>query len=287
MIARASTAAKFAPLARYLVTGRDGSAPGRVAWTTSRNLPSDDPLLAADLMQATAAQNVRTSEPAYHLALSFAPGDHPTPQLLRQVADRALAELGLTDHQAIVVAHDYRAHAHVHVVVNRVHPDTHTVWDRWRDQTMLQRLLADQERALGVRELPAHDRAVKRASPDPGPGNTARQRDRATERALAERLRTVLPEIRASRTCDELRERLAERDLQIERRAKGLVMTYGSTTIRASALAADASLARLEARLGPLDGERVRTASRSPDPTRTAFHGAMSVAVVSLCPKVS
>jgi hypothetical protein len=91
MIARCSTVAKFAPLARYLVTGRDGSAPTRVAWTESRNLPSDDPLLAADLMQATAAQNLRVQEPAYHLALSFAPEDHPTPQLLRQVADRVLA----------------------------------------------------------------------------------------------------------------------------------------------------------------------------------------------------
>jgi hypothetical protein len=270
MIARASTAAEFGSLARYLVTGREGSCPTRVAWTESRNLPSDDPLLGADLMQATAAQNLRVQEPAYHLALSFAPEDHPTPQLLRQVADRVLAELGLADHQAIVVAHYDRAHAHVHVVVNRIHPDTLAVWDRWRDQTTLQRVLADQERALGVRELPAHDRAVERVSHDSGHADTTRPQDRAAERAFTEQLRTLLPEIRASGTWHELRERLAEHDLQIERRAKGFVITDGTTTIRASALAADVSFARLEARLGPVD-DRERTTLRSPGPTRTAF----------------
>jgi hypothetical protein len=270
MIARASTAAEFGSLARYLATGREGSCPTRVAWTESRNLPSDDPLLGADLMQATASQNLRTQEPAYHLALSFAPEDNPTPQHLRQVADRALAELGLADHQAILVAHDDRAHAHVHIVVNRVHPDTLAVWDRWRDQTTLQRVLADLERALGVRELSAHDRAVDRVSPGSGPADAARHRDRAAERAFAEQLRTLLPEVRASRTWQELRERLAAHDLQLERRAKGLVITDGSMTIRASALAADVSFARLEARLGPVD-DHDRTAPRSPEPTRTAF----------------
>ena len=59
MIAMTSSGRRFLSLARYLLHGRSGEETERVAWTTGRNLGTDDPELAAALMQTIADQNVR------------------------------------------------------------------------------------------------------------------------------------------------------------------------------------------------------------------------------------
>ncbi|MDQ6635831.1 MAG: relaxase/mobilization nuclease domain-containing protein [Gemmatimonadota bacterium] len=125
-----------------------------MAWSSSRNLPTDDPELGAKIMRATAAQNVRVDKPVYHLALSFDPNDTVDRAAMERVADRVLAALRLQEHQVVIVAHKDREHAHVHLLVNRVHPETGRVWSRWQDQRMVQQALREEERALGIRQVP-------------------------------------------------------------------------------------------------------------------------------------
>ena len=141
-------------LARYLVEGRAEEAENRVAWVASRNLPTDDPELAARIMRATAAQNVRVKEPVYHVALSFDPGDVVDRAAMERVADRVLETLGLQEHQILIVAHADRDHPHVHLLINRVHPETGKVWSRWQDYPAIQRVLREEEEALGLRRVP-------------------------------------------------------------------------------------------------------------------------------------
>ena len=74
---------------------------------------------------------------------------------MERVADRVLARLGLEGHQVLIVAHRDREHPHLHVLVNRVHPETGKAWDRWQDLPRMQRVLREEERALGLRELAA------------------------------------------------------------------------------------------------------------------------------------
>ena len=153
MIAVSSSGKSFRSLASYLVNGRTGKEQDRVAWTVSRNLPTRDPELAATFMRATAAQSDRVEKPVYHIALSFAPGDPVDRTTMERVATRLLEQLGLAQHQAVVVAHRDRGHAHVHILVNRVHPETGKAWERWQDQPVIQQVLREEERALGLREV--------------------------------------------------------------------------------------------------------------------------------------
>lgn len=155
MIGISSSSKSFAALGKYLVVGRDKVEEGRVAWTSARNLPTDDPELAAKIMRATASQNVRVSQPVYHLALSFDPGDVVDRAAMERVADRVLTELKLDQHQAVIVAHADRSHPHVHILVNRVHPETGLVWDRWQDYPVIQRVLREEEKNLGLRPVEA------------------------------------------------------------------------------------------------------------------------------------
>ena len=153
MIGVSSSNKSFRVLARYLAEERNVEEQKRVAWVTSRNLPTDDPETAARIMRATAAQNVRVREPVYHLTLSFDPGDNVDRAAMERVADRVLVELHLQEHQVLIVAHGDREHAHMHLMVNRVHPETGKVWSRWQDYPTIQRVLREQEEALGLRRV--------------------------------------------------------------------------------------------------------------------------------------
>src|SRR5574338_354580 len=172
MIAVSNSGKSFRALAAYLATGRSGQEHERVAWTTSRNLPTSDPELAAVFMRATAAQSDRIAKPVYHVVLSFDPGDGVDRTAMERVAGRVLDRLGLAEHQAVIVAHRDRAHSHVHMLINRIHPETGKAWERWKDQPVIQQVLREQERELGLREVPgrlapsqSHDKAAPEQSP--------------------------------------------------------------------------------------------------------------------------
>ena len=90
-----------AGLQDYLLDGKSGR--GRVEWTLTRNLPTEDPRYAAAVMRATAEQNPRVQKPVYHLSLSASPGEQISKEKWEQIADRVLKRLGLDDRQALVV----------------------------------------------------------------------------------------------------------------------------------------------------------------------------------------
>lgn len=253
MIATTSSGRSFRALATYLEHGRSGQETDRIAWVTSRNLGTDDPELAAALMDATAAQNVRVERPVYHLSISFDPHDPVTPEQTQQVADRVLAELGLAEHQALIVAHQDRAHPHLHIMLNRVHPETGRAWGRWQDRATIERVLREQERALGLREVPGRLYQLDGQTPPERAALTTggrRQAERSGEPVFVEQVRAHVAEYRAAASWEDLAERLAAHGLRLERRGQGLVITDGEHHVKASHVGRDLSLRRLEARFG-------------------------------------
>jgi len=256
MIAVASSGRRFRALIRYLEHGRDGETPNRIEWLSVRNLVVEDPRVAARVMQATAETNPKVDHPVYHVAVSFHPDDRVTRAQMVRVANRLLHELGLADHQALIVAHADRPHAHVHLVVNRIHPETGKAWNRWQDRVTTQRVLREEERALGLHEVPGR---LYQLPGRPLADHTAETRgehrtaERTGEKAILPRLRTHLAEYRAATSWADLETRLATDHLRLERKGQGLVITDGEREVKASRLARDFSFARLQERLGPYD----------------------------------
>ena len=253
MIGTTSSGRRFAALARYLVYGRSGEETERVAWTAGRNLGTDDPEVAAAMMQATANANEQVEAPVYHLTINFDPADPVTPERMQAVADRVLADLGLAEHQALMVAHRDRTHPHVHIMVNRVHPETGLAWDRWQDQPKIQRTLRILERELGLREVAGRLYQLDGQEPParaPLTSGERRQAERSGDPAFPDRVRAHLPEFRAARSWEELEATLARHGLRLERKGQGLVITDGKYQVKASRVARDLSLRRLEQRFG-------------------------------------
>jgi relaxase-like protein/DNA relaxase TraI-like protein len=253
MIATSSSGRRFAALARYLLHGRSGEETERVAWTAGRNLGTDDPEVAAALMQATSNANLQVESPVYHLTINFDPADAVTPEQIEAVADRVLKDLGLAGHQALMVAHRDRTHPHVHIMVNRVHPETLLAWDRWQDQPKIQRTLRMLERELGLREVAGRLYQLDGQEPPeraPLTNGEHRQAKRSSDPAFPDRVRAHLPELRATRSWEELEAVLASHGLCLERKGQGLVITDGTHQVKASRVARDLSLRQLEAGFG-------------------------------------
>jgi hypothetical protein len=126
----------FRQLARY-VRGR--SERPRATWFHAANLPGvtgiDDLELACRLVEAVQAQNTRAgSKRPYHLVISLHPEDRSLEvKELRQVVQHLVGTLGFSEHQYIAVRHDDKDHEHVHVAINKIHPETFRIhspaWD--------------------------------------------------------------------------------------------------------------------------------------------------------------
>ena len=127
----------FAGAAAYYFHDKRAWTSGRVAWTHTLNLMTDciskawqrmaytakhqDALKRASGQRATGA---KLKKPVFSYSLAWHPEQKPSKQDMLDAAMQTLAALGLSDHQAIVAAHNDEPHPHVHVIVNAVHPLT-------------------------------------------------------------------------------------------------------------------------------------------------------------------
>lgn len=269
MIANVVRGRGFAGLTRYLESDKEGREQSRIAWSETRNLPSDHPRDAALMMHATAAANFGVKRPVYHLSLSWDPTDRVDRERIVAVADRVLRELGLEKHQVLMVAHADTRHAHVHLMINRVHPETGRAWTGWRDFHALQRSLQAIEREMGFREVPG--RRIRLPGQEPPALSPAlstgalRTWQRTGEVPFAELVREVAGrDFVDARSWADLEARLARKGLRVETRRRGMVVTDGTELMKCSAVVPEASRAQLERRFGEryADHARERGASR-------------------------
>lgn len=258
----------FKALAAYLEYGKlNGSKVDRVDWIESRNLPTEHPQAAARIMLATARENQRVKKPVYHFTVSLAPGDPANRETMRQVADRTIRELGLQEHQVLIVAHRDRAHAHMHFMVNMIHPDRRTVWSDWRDWVRLQQALRPQEADLGLRIVPGTLAPVPEHASARAPRAPAPKLVRGNDAFLQRATREAGPHLMAARSWSELERALAERGLAIRVEGRGMIVTDGVHKVKCSEIDRAASRANLERRLGSLGayGARKAVAGRTLD----------------------
>ena len=233
MVASASTGSSFADLAGYLGGGEE-----RVGWVEARNVFADDVPSTVAEMREQAALSSKCEKPVFHITIAFDPSDNPTEAELRGAVDRTLRDVGLEDHQALVVRHVDRDHAHVHVMVNRVGPEGHA-WSTSFYKRRLRESVERQERELGVRWTGRNARAA----------GVARETDRGFARDVRDR---ALGDLRDAPTWADLDARLQAKGLRIERRGRGAVVSDGKREAKLSSVSRSVSRPRLEARLGSL-----------------------------------
>jgi hypothetical protein len=156
---RRNKGSSFKLLMNYLVSERDPET-GEVSLRGEVVL-SDDILwldTAAGEMEGVASGNRRCQDPVYHFQLTWQPGERPSRERWESAAKKAIADLGYAEHQYLIVAHDDKAHFHVHIMLNKVHPETTRAHTPLGDMLILDKALREIEHEQGWKESVGHYR---------------------------------------------------------------------------------------------------------------------------------
>ena len=206
-----------------MLRGKGGE---RCTWYMAGNLPGldrrDDAGLAVDVMELLQEGNRRAKgNKTYHLVISFHPTDRRLsfPEL-EDVVRRTVDAAGLSEHQYIAVRHSEQEHEHVHVAVNKIHPETLKIHHPYRAIPAYQALATILEQELGLHRV---DRARGHAR-----GHRARdfEAHRGIESFSGWARRTIGDIARLDRIASwsALHEELAGFGVRVVRRGNGLAI---------------------------------------------------------------
>ena len=142
----------------------------RVEWTETRNLATSEGERAGRIMAATAeaspelkrlagvaATGRKLEKPVCHYSLSWAKDEKPNRQEMRWAAQESLKALGMERHQALVVSHR-DGQPHVHVIANRVDPESGKAAGLNRSKLKLSKWAEEYERVQGKIRCPQRER---------------------------------------------------------------------------------------------------------------------------------
>jgi hypothetical protein len=127
----------FKGLAEYLTHDPKARTDERVDWTHTHNLANDHVPSAVDEMLWTARNaellkqeaGIRaggrvTECPVKEVSLDWSPEDKPTREHMIETAEGFLSHMKWQEHQTVMIAHNDKPYAHVHLMINVVHPET-------------------------------------------------------------------------------------------------------------------------------------------------------------------
>ncbi|WP_019647099.1 TraI/MobA(P) family conjugative relaxase [Novispirillum itersonii] len=229
----------------------------------------DLPAALAEI-EAIRQQKPEIEDKTYHMMVSFRDSDREklTDEVLKDIAAEFTKALGFEDHQYVAGTHINTNHFHMHLGINKVHPQTLHVKTPRRDFKTLERVARKMERKYGL----AIDRGMSDRDLTQAPGlspaaknHEARTWEQSFQRWMIENRDTLLPEIQKAGTWQALHEGLARHRVQIKQQGAGLVFATadGQQTMKASAFDRSCSKGGLEKRLGTFEPPRQELALKS------------------------
>ena len=211
--------------------------------------------LRARLVEAVQAQNTRAGgKRTYHLVVSLHPDDRRLERgELQQVVGKLVDSLGFSEHQYIAVRHEDTDHEHIHVAINKIHPETFRIhspaWDHQKLFTGARAL----ERELGLTPLRSRTRDREKI-PERAIDCEAHQGIHSFARWARENLR---PALRSSelRTWDDVHDVCGRLGVVARPHGNGLVFEDATRAVRVKASFVDRELSktRLCERLGEFE----------------------------------
>ncbi|NCC41861.1 MAG: relaxase/mobilization nuclease domain-containing protein, partial [Gammaproteobacteria bacterium] len=165
MIVKGFHTGSFGALARYITHDKDrASTAERVAWVQIDNCVTDSPGRVAAEMRALVARRealkaetgvsmagrkLKEGDPGFHLIVSWAGDENPAQEEALAKAREAVEAMGLGRHQRLMACHTDSGNIHVHVLINRIDPETGRAHPLSLSKRKLQKWALDYERAQG------------------------------------------------------------------------------------------------------------------------------------------
>jgi Relaxase/Mobilisation nuclease domain len=234
----------------------------KIDYLNGRGFLCDDLNSWTEEMIALASDAPKCTNPITHWVMSWHEDERPTRDQVEESIDILLEELGMTDRQVIYAAHQDTDNYHVHVMINRVHPDTLKAPNNFRDVELAHKAVA---RIAHIQGWQSEQRAryevidgkTKRVQHPPQAtkqlaGQIAQQIESHQGVKSAERvgIETGADLIRAAHSWRDLHQSLADRGMRYEQYGTGAYLYVGDVKLKASSAGRDCSLPQLKKRLG-------------------------------------
>ena len=214
-------------------------------------------------MIALARETVRSKMPVNHWIFSWPEGEQPTRNQVDELVDIFLEKMGLKDHQSIYGLHCDTRNYHVHIAVNRVHPETLKVvrTNNGFDIREAHKIKAFIEKKQGWSELvnapfvyTEEGELTERKLLDSGVKPTPKALDfeRATGEKSAQRIAQERGHelIKNAESWAELHAGLKQVGLSFEKKGSGAIIWVGEHAVKASSVDRAFSMGKLCKRLG-------------------------------------
>ena len=234
----------FTGLMKYLTNTQGNLA--RVGDIAMSNLVSDDVRMAC--IEATAIQKMNTrakSDKTLHLVMSFPSGEKPSSEILKKCEEQVVKELGMNDYQRISVVHGDTDNLHVHIVINKIHPKTHNIYEPYQSYKKLAKASVECEERFG---LTRDNHEFVRANVE---NRIEKIEIHKGEEALCSAIRTLGSRLSKAESWKEFHEILSANKYGVKIRANGLVFfDYQGNHVKASTVDRNFSKKKLEGKLG-------------------------------------
>jgi hypothetical protein len=279
-----SKAASIRDLADYIRAPHDQNPDEKVLYANGRGFLCDDHAAQREEMVAIAAESVRSKNPVNHYILSWREGEQPSPEQVEEAVSIFMEQLGWKDHQAIYGLHKDTDNIHLHIAINRVHPETLKVVEVHRgfDIELAHKAIARIEHAHGwQREQNGRYQVLEsgelaRAHYDPAKPRQPSRRKQDMENRTGEKSahRISIEEgaaiIMRAQNWEQLHRELAAVGMRYEKTGSGATVFVGDVPVKASDVDRNASLAKMQKRLGEYQPapERQQVAQREPEPIK-------------------
>lgn len=218
-------------------------------------------------MIALAHEAVRSKNPVTHYVISWHSDEHPTREQAEEAISIYMAALGLEGHQVIWGLHQDTDNIHLHLAVNRVHPDTGRVVEinKGFDKNAIHQAIARIEHAQGWRpekngrymvddsgKVMRRKKQKTAEQPSPGLSQPAANMEHRTGTKSAER--TAQEEaaiiLESAKSWREVHEQLDAKGMRYERQGSGAIVWVGDQPVKASQVSRKGSIAKMQSRLG-------------------------------------
>ena len=234
----------------------------KIDYYGSRGFICDDLISQKAEMIALASDAPKCTNPITHWVMSWQENERPNRDQVDQAINILLEELDMADRQVIYAAHQDTDNYHVHIVINRVHPDTLKAPNNFRDVELGHKAVARIEQIQGWQSqqrarYQVIDGQTQRVQHPPQiikqpVGQIAQQIESHQGIKSAERIgiESGADLIRAAHSWSDLHESLAERGMRYEQYGSGAYLYVGDVKLKASSVGRDCSLPQLKKRLG-------------------------------------
>ena len=238
-----SQLSSFKKLVEYL-TDTQGKE-NRVGEISMHNYISSDMQWAMDETYSVQACSSVTTDKTYHLMFSFGVDEEVSEEVLKAIENKFIDALGYAEHQRISVVHKDTDNLHVHIAINKVHPEKLTTHEPYLDYKILSKVCRESEDEFNLQKL------VK---------NQERSNDMDAQAGIQSLENWIRQECREplqqAASWEQVNAILAEHGLTLKERGNGMVFSNGSIHVKASKIDREFSKFKLEKKLGKFDFKR-------------------------------